>query len=266
MITTWSRGGPVQSMNEAILVDLRRRVNRHPWWRARARFTVALLARLGVAPPATVLDAGCGWGVTLEWLERCGYRCTGLDVSRRVLEQLDRSNRELIEADLTLPLPERAQPYDTVLALDVIEHVDDDGAALASLGQLIRPGGVLVLSVPALPEFFTEFDRIQGHRRRYTPEMLSTAFEYSGLELEQTMWWGQWLVPLLKRQRNRPKARPNEPAVETYRRYLSLPPWPGPLMLSLAFAWEKRRALERKLRVGTSLFAVARKSYDRVTR
>jgi 2-polyprenyl-3-methyl-5-hydroxy-6-metoxy-1,4-benzoquinol methylase len=260
MITTWSRGTADQSMNEAILVDLRRLVRRHPWWRARARLTVALLAGLGVVPPAKVLDAGCGWGVTLEWLERCHYRCTGLDVSRRVLEQLDRSNRELIEADLNLSVPAYAQPFDAVLALDVIEHVDDDRAALAKLGQLIRLGGILILSVPALPEFFTEFDRIQGHRRRYTPEMLAAAFEHSGLELEQTIWWGQWLVPLLRRQRDRPKALPNETAVETYRRYLSLPPWPGPLLLRLAFAWEERQTLDRKLRTGTSLFAVARKS------
>ena len=63
-----------------------------------------------------------------------------------------------------------------MLALDVIEHIDDDRAAVARLGSLARPGGIVIVSVPALPELFTEFDRIQGHRRRYLPETLRAAF------------------------------------------------------------------------------------------
>src|SRR5262245_14880069 len=52
-----------------------------------------------VRSPARVLDTGCGWGVTLDALEAAGYRTSGLDVSRRALERLDRPNRRLIEAD-----------------------------------------------------------------------------------------------------------------------------------------------------------------------
>ena len=63
-----------------------------------------------------------------------------------------------------------------MLALDVIEHIDDDRDAVSKLGQLARPGGVVIVSVPALPEFFTEFDEIQGHRRRYLPETLQATF------------------------------------------------------------------------------------------
>jgi 2-polyprenyl-3-methyl-5-hydroxy-6-metoxy-1,4-benzoquinol methylase len=260
VITTWCRGIADENMNEAILVDLRQRIRRHPWWHARARITLALLDRLGVEPPARILDAGCGWGITLEALERRGYRCTGLDISRRILEELDRPDRELIEADLTLGILGDTQPFDAVLALDVIEHVDDDRATVKTLGRLVRPGGFLTLSVPALPEFFTEFDRIQGHRRRYTPETLRAAFDESGLAVQQIFWWGEWLVPLLRRQRGRPKSRPDESVAETYRRYLKLPPWPGPLMLRLAFAWEQARALDHKLNIGTSLFAIARRT------
>ncbi|MBX6312441.1 MAG: class I SAM-dependent methyltransferase [Isosphaeraceae bacterium] len=222
--------------------------------------TLALLDRLGLRPPARVLDAGCGWGVTLEALERRGYRAVGMDISRQALEMLDRPGRELIEADLTRPLPEGVAPFDAVLALDVIEHLDDDRAAVVQLGRLARPGGVVVISVPALPELFTEFDAIQGHRRRYRPETLRQAFAETGLVVERLFWWSSWLVPLLRWQRRRPRrAVPGESASQVYSRYLRLPPWPVPWAFRIAFALEQGPTLAGKLTIGTSLFAVARR-------
>ncbi len=258
MIETWSQGRPDQNMSEAILVGMAGVIRRHPWWRARSALVLALLERLDVRPPARVIDVGCGWGVTLEVLERQGYQAVGVDISRRALERLDRPGRTLIEADLTQPLPGHAGPFDAVLALDVIEHLDDDRAAVARLGTLAKPGGVVVLAVPALPELFAEFDAVQGHRRRYLPETLRAACGDSGLVVEQVFWWGQWMVPLLKRQRGRSRARQGESALQTYRRYLRLPPWPIPWLFRLAYAAEQRRALTGRLRLGTSLFAVVR--------
>jgi SAM-dependent methyltransferase len=261
MIVRWSEGIADAHMAEDILVDLGELIRRHPWWQARADLTLDLLGRLGVSPPNRVLDAGCGWGTTLRALEARGYRAVGADVSRRALRELDGPARDLAEVDLTRPLPGGLDPFDAVLALDVIEHLDDDRGALARLGELARPGGVVVVSVPALPELFTEFDAIQGHRRRYVPESLRSAFEGTGLDVEQVFWWGEWMVPILRRTRGKPRSRPGESTAETYRRYLSLPPWPGPLVFRAAFALERGRALRGKLRVGTSLFAVARRSW-----
>jgi SAM-dependent methyltransferase len=259
MIATWSVGIADENMSEDILVDLAETIHRHPWWRARAVLTLALLRRLGVGPPARVLDAGCGWGVTLGALERAGYRAVGADVSRRALERLDRPGRDLIEMDLSRPLPPGVATHDAVLALDVIEHLDDDRDAVERLGGLARPGGVVVVSVPARPDLFTEFDAIQGHRRRYLPDSLRAAFAGTGLVVERLFWWGQWMVPLLRRQRVRPRSLGGETASEVYRRYLRLPTWPLPLALRAAFALERDRAIDQKLRDGTSLFAVARR-------
>ena len=236
-----------------------RRCARHPWWRWRTRLTLTLLDRLGVRPPTRVLDAGCGWGSTFFALERAGYRVVGADISRRALEGLDRPDRALAVADLTKPLPDGIEPFDAVLALDVIEHIDDDHDAVARLGSLLRPGGTLVLSVPALPELFSKFDAIQGHRRRYVPETLRAAFGGSGLRVESIFWWGQWMVPLVRRQRRRPKASLGGSAAAAYREYLKLPPWPAPWALALAFGMEQSRTLRGSLRTGTSLFAVARR-------
>ena len=113
-----------------------------------------------------------------------------------------------------------------MLALDVIEHLDDDRAAVRRLGELVRPGGIVVVSVPALPELFTEFDAIQGHRRRYLPETLRAAFAGTGPGAGTGLLVGPWLVPTLRRQRARPRAEPGESPSEVYRRYLGLPPWP----------------------------------------
>jgi SAM-dependent methyltransferase len=259
VITTWSEGIADENMAEDILVDLAPLIRRHPWWWARSELTLALLERLAVKPPARVLDVGCGWGTMLESLERRGYQTAGVDISRRTLEKLDRPERLLYTADLSRDLPPEASGFDAVLALDVIEHIDDDGNAVSKLEQLARPGGVVIVSVPALPEFFTEFDDIQGHRRRYLPETLRAAFQDSGLVIDQIFWWGQWLVPMLRRQRKKTKKEARDTAAETYRRYLTLPPWPATLLLRLAFALEKGKALDGKLRTGTSLFAIGRR-------
>ena len=226
------------------------------------RLVMAILERHAIAPPARILDAGCGWGVTLEALEQRGFRATGLDVSRQALERLDHPDRPLIEADLTRPLAAAAishRAFDAVLALDVIEHLDDDRAVVATLGQLVRPGGIVVVSVPALPELFSEFDRVQGHRRRYLPEDLRGAFDQTSLAIEQLFWWGSWLVPLFRARRRSSSGTVTEAPEEIYRRHLSLPTWPLPSLFRAAFAWEKSRALGGKTKRGTSLVAVARK-------
>jgi SAM-dependent methyltransferase len=256
MIRTWSKGEADDNMPENLLVDLEATVRRHPWWKARARLAIAVLKRYGIAPPAAILDAGCGWGTNLTALEAGGYRVRGLDISRRMLERLDRPDRTLIEADLTQPLPTGAEPADGVLALDVIEHIDDDRAAVDRLGQLVRPGGVVIVSVPALPELFSRFDEVQGHRRRYVPETVQAAFADSGLTVEKVFWWGAWMVPVLRRVR---KAGDTGDSRKTYADYLRLPPWPAPWLMGAAYAWEHGRALDGNLKSGTSLFAVARR-------
>ncbi len=160
---------------------------------------------------------------------------------------------------MTRPFLAEIEPFDAVLALDVIEHLDDDRAAIERLGSLVKPGGYVVVSVPALPDLFTEFDAIQGHRRRYLPGTLRDAFHDTGLEIVRLFWWGQWLVPRLRRQRSAPRSRPGESPSASYRRYLQLPPWPASLILEAAFAMEEGRALAGRLSTGTSLFAVARR-------
>ena len=256
MIEIWSRGPADENMPEAMLVETLERVRRHPWWSARARLALAVLQANGVPPPASVLDVGCGWGVNLQALETAGYRATGLDISRQILELIDQPGRRLVEADLNQPPPTTLEPAAGALLLDVIEHLDDDRGTLRRIAPLVRPGGILVVSVPALPELFSEYDRIQGHRRRYVPETLRAAFDDSGFAVQKIFWWGGWMVPVLRRMRQK-SSTPGKSAPKTYADYLRLPPWPVPLLMRGLYARDHRRALQEKLRTGTSLFAVA---------
>jgi SAM-dependent methyltransferase len=257
MIESWSRGHADDCMPEAMLVETLAKVARHPWHHARSRLTLGLLKSLEVHPPASILEVGCGWGLNLSALERAGYAVTGTDISRNILEKIDKPERRLIEADLNQPLPPDAGEYEAVLALDVIEHLDDDQGAVRQMARLLRPGGVAIISVPALPELFSHFDEIQGHRRRYLPETLRRAVEGGGLEVLRIFWWGAWMVPILRRTRLHGGA--GTPArLKTYADYLTLPAWPGPPLLRLAYAIEEKFALRGSLKTGTSLFAVAR--------
>jgi SAM-dependent methyltransferase len=242
-------------MPESMLVDVLHTVETHPWWWARGELTLALLRKHGVHAPSSILDVGCGWGVNIEVLERAGYNLTGLDISRRILELIDKPDRRLIEADIAQKPPPLHESFDSAISLDVIEHIDDDHAAVRRMADFVRPGGILVLSVPAMPELFSEFDEIQGHRRRYTPALLRAAFEESGFSLLSTLWWGAWMVPILRRTRKRGAGS----APPTYADYLRLPRWPGAHLMKAAFALEKPWALAGSLPMGTSLFAIARR-------
>jgi len=256
MITVWSQGRANENMPETMLVETLANVRRHPWWRARARLALSLIKANGFCPPDSVLDVGCGWGVNLEILEDAQYHVTGLDVSRQILELIDRPNRHLIQADLNQSPPLSHKFYSILLLLDVIEHLDDDRGTITQLAALAKPGALLLVSVPALPDLFSEFDVIQGHRRRYMPETLRAAFDDTGFAIERIFWWGAWMVPVIRWVRQQ-KASPNP---KTYSDYLRLPPWPAPLLMRALYSWEQGRAIAGRLSVGTTLFAVARRA------
>ena len=123
------------------------------------------------------------------------------------------------------------------------------------MARLLKPGGVAIVSVPALPELYSEFDAIQGHRRRYLPEVFRAAFADTGLGLRGTFWWARGWSPILRRSRLR--AATNSRSSRNYADYLKLPPWPLPVLMATMFAFEHRRAIRGRLRTGTSLLATA---------
>ncbi|WP_250279890.1 methyltransferase domain-containing protein [Frankia sp. Cppng1_Ct_nod] len=89
-------------------------------------------------------------------------------------------------------------PVDTLIMMNVLEHIDDDAGTLRRLGRLLVPGGRAVLWVPAYPALYGEFDRMVGHFRRYTPSTLRRTVQTAGLRVESLQpvnllggiaWW-----------------------------------------------------------------------------
>jgi len=87
-------------------------------------------------------------------------------------------------------LPFRDASFDVVMAMDIIEHVDDDEPVFVELARVLRPGGVLVLSSPLHPESWTDFDDVVGHLRRYDPEKLLAQLSHHDLTLERSAIYG----------------------------------------------------------------------------
>ena len=140
----------------------------HWWFRGRRKIVAAVLDRIGGEPRA-ILDVGCGVGTNLDLLaERYpGARLHGIDVERDPL-RFCRGDRDVpvCQADASA-LPFASASFDLVAALDTLEHVADDGAALREFLRVLRPGGALLLTVPAFPALWGNVDDLGHHFRRY---------------------------------------------------------------------------------------------------
>jgi SAM-dependent methyltransferase len=152
---------------------------RHWWFRAKRRMVYALLAAW--APRgARVLDLGCGTGMTLLELPRvyCGL---GLDPSPEALAFCRGRGLERLARGSAIDLPLSDASVHAVLALDIVEHIDDDRRALSEIARVLRPDGVAVITVPAFPFLWSAHDEALHHKRRYTRSTLERALADAGL-------------------------------------------------------------------------------------
>lgn len=155
------------------------------WFVARRGLVLTLLGRRLAASPErerVILDVGCGTGATLEGLSRFG-RVVGMDSSRYALQCCRRRGRhDLVQArGEALPIADASA--DAITALDLLEHIPDDAAAVREFSRVLRPGGVLIVTVPACPFLWSEHDEALGHRRRYRRRELARALEQAGFEI-----------------------------------------------------------------------------------
>jgi SAM-dependent methyltransferase len=112
-----------------------------------------------------------------------------VDVSIEAAWKL-RARGASVAMGLVTSLPFAERTFDLVCALDIVEHVDDDAAALAEIVRVATPGAVVLLSVPLHPELWNSFDDFVGHRRRYEPERLAAVLSRHGLTIERSAVYG----------------------------------------------------------------------------
>lgn len=133
------------------------------------------------------LEIGSGLGhYAQDWADR-GVPLTASEADPTRLQALRdrfRDHRRVTVRELAVPIAEQAE-HSAVVAINVLEHIDDDVAALRAFAGLTRPGGRVVLFVPAFSAAMGRFDRDIGHFRRYTRRSLRTAVHAAGLTVER---------------------------------------------------------------------------------
>jgi len=226
--------------------------DRHWWYRARREILSDLIRRETRLPAgAKILEIGCGTGHNLAMLGQFGHvDGIELDDEARALSE-ERLGRKVMNARL----PELAgvpdTHYDLIGAFDVIEHIDDDRAALAAIATKLKPAGKFMMTVPAHPWMWTAHDVANHHKRRYSKRALRSLIENSPMKLERLGYFNSLLFPVAVAERAASKLRGKDDGD------VSLPPAPLNRALEAVFASERYLVGRLPLPPGLSLFAVA---------
>ena len=205
----------------------------HWWFQARKSIILALLDKELAAEShdLAILDVGAGTGMLAEALTRFG-RVTALEAAPEALAHLERREGLTIVRG-TLPNPDLPRAaYDLVTLFDVLEHIEDDGGAMADLSALVRPGGVLLLTVPAHPSLWSDHDEIHHHFRRYRPGEVEELARANGLEVRFSSPFQTLLFPLFLAERLARRPRPSEAARD-------VPPAPVNWIATRVFSFER---------------------------
>jgi SAM-dependent methyltransferase len=225
---------------------------RHWWYRARREVLAALIRRCAKPPAnAEILEIGCGTGHNLAMLSEFGS-VSALEVdpeARKVAEG------RLGKAVLSAPLPELAGVpeghFDLVGSFDVIEHIEDDHAAVSAIARRLKPGGKFVATVPAHQWMWSAHDVVNHHHRRYSLKGFRALIEASPLRLERIGYFNSLLFPVAVAERMASKIRGKDDSD------LALPAAPLNSALERTFAAERHLIGRVPLPPGLSLFAVA---------
>lgn len=228
------------------------------WYRGLRALLQNVLARY--APPdAMILDAGCGTGANLKLMQ--SYGCAiGIDISEEAIafchaRGIPRERAFL--ASLT-DLPFRNALFDLAVSFDVVCNIPDDVAALAELARVLKPGGRLVMQLPAYQWLWSAHDVAVGHQRRYSAHELRDKIARAGLQVERVTHTNALLFPIgvverLVRRRALRDGHSVQSDLTT-----PLPRWVNTSFGALTTV-EMRAAAQADFPIGLSVLIVARK-------
>jgi SAM-dependent methyltransferase len=170
----------------------------HFWFRWRFRALQGLIRSLGLPTdqPLRVLDIGGGHGVLRSQIESAtAWQVDVVDLDRSALARCAPGRGRILFYDILEQRSEFLGNYDVLLMMDVLEHIETTRPFLEASTAHLRPGGTLLLNVPALRACMSIYDRAAGHFRRYQKDTLREEFNTAEFELLEQRYWGVSLVP-----------------------------------------------------------------------
>lgn len=179
---------------------------------ASRKHAVNELKRTLGSRPASIMEVGCSAGHLLADMRVAlpNAKLTGGDYTLGTLVKLGAKMPDIPLVRFNLadsPLP--SDTYDAMVLLNVLEHIEDDVAAVRHIARMLKPGGVVVIEVPAGPELFDDYDRELKHFRRYKLPGLCKVIEAAGLKVERRNYLGALIYPAFylakKLSQNSPK-------------------------------------------------------------
>lgn len=227
--------------------------DRYWWFTARRALAIACLDQFAAENPA-ILDLGCGTGAVLQELAPRGW-AVGMDLSPHALAFCQTRQLKRLVCGDAQHIPFADASFDAVIALDVLEHVPDDRAAFHEIARVLKPGGILVLNVPAFGWLWGPHDVALMHFRRYRRSDVASRLAEAGLHAERLSYSVFWLFPVVIFMRVIEKLRRGPAKAK-------LPPAPGPLnrwLERLMHAETRRIRQGRRYPWGSSVVGVARK-------
>jgi SAM-dependent methyltransferase len=238
----------------------------HWWFASRTRALNAVMARiLPQKPDFRLLDIGCGAGNMIHHLSRYG-QVKGLDIDERPVKVARQRGYDVDQFDVTQPMPFEADSFDAITALDVIEHNEDDLAILADSFRILKPGGHIIITVPALMWLWSHNDDINAHIRRYTSGEIKEKLSQVGFKVQRVTYNNFFVFPLaaglilLRRFSSaEPELASHHLNEEAYQ--VEMEPASPPVNAVLTVVGQVEASLIRavNLPIGTSLIAVGQK-------
>jgi len=163
------------------------------WYQGRRELLIDIIDGIKLKLECVkILDAGCGTGLNLKFLDRYG-EVIGLDISEDALYFTKlRGNSSLICASVD-KLPLKSDIFQMICALDVLEHIDNDESAMREFYRVLEPGGYLILTVPAFKFLWSRHDIAAHHKRRYNKVSLIQSLRSCEFSVDKSTYWNFFL-------------------------------------------------------------------------
>lgn len=184
------------STYESKHLDLLEEIESDHFWFKNRREKICQIFLKYVNKTARILEIGSGTGFVAEKLKKAGFSVEVSDIYSNGLHYAKKKGFErLYQFDLFNP--PFYEEFDVICLFDVLEHLNDENLALNCLKKMLKPGGLIILTVPAHKWLWSRDDLIGGHKRRYTRHSLKAAFNAAGLTPVDLSYFFTFILPFL---------------------------------------------------------------------